>query len=166
MKSFGSKPWFSRRTGNVLGSVLLALVIIVAGLVIWQSSRPSSVEKAAQEVAVAFASLDYRDRNGWIARVKELSTEEGWAFWNGSLQQGMWEQVESKELVTTRVKPQEARVLKVWDDSSAYVHVKIHAKGHTRDGTFNRDYDYKFLMVPAGEGKWLFGGLMPAKAVK
>jgi len=166
MRARNTQPWFSARTRNVLAAILVCLALVAAGLVVWRSLAPSGIEQAAEEVAVAFASLDHRDRAGWTDRVRELCTEEGWAFWNQSLQQGMWEQVEAKELVTDEVQAREATILETWDDDTVLVQVSVHAEGRSKDEPFSQDYEYTFLMVPEGKGRWRFAGLMPIKAVR
>ena len=166
MRARNTQPWFSARTRNVLAAILVCLALVAAGLVVWRSLAPSGIEQAAEEVAVAFASLDHRDRAGWTDRVKDLCTEAGWAFWNQSLQQGMWEQVEAKQLVTSVVQARETSVLKTWDDSTVLVQVSVHAEGTTQDESFSQEYQYTFLMLPEGKGQWRFAGLMPIEAVR
>ena len=158
-----TKPWFSQRTRNILAVVLLVLTVIVALALLWPSR--SSAEETAGQVALAFADLDYNDRQGWEERLRPLCTEEGWAFWSHSLRQGMWDQVVAKEVVTAKVELQEApHILETWDDGSVNVQVKVRAQGRSEGSPFDQEYEYKFLLFPAGDGGWLFAGLMPAAA--
>ena len=120
----------------------------------------SLVEDAAMEVVLAFARIDYRDREGWTARVKEVCTDEGWAFWANGLDE-MWADIEAKETVTTKVEPRGVKVLKTWEDGRTYVEVHIHAEGHGKGGPFSQDLTYNFVLAPSKHG-WRFAGLIPA----
>jgi len=89
MPNKNSQPWFTHKTRNILGAALLVLTVVFAVSFVWHQRQPSA-ERAAQEIAVVFASLDYRDQDGWRARLKEVSDAAGCSFWSYTMEHGMW----------------------------------------------------------------------------
>jgi len=164
MSNKKSLPWFTHKTRNILGALLLVLTVVFAGTFVWHQRQPS-VERAAQEIAVVFASLDYRDQDGWAAKVKEVSNAAGWSFWSYTMEHGMWDDAVAKEVVTTKVRARSAEILETLDNGAVHVQVTVHAEGYSESKPFSKDYDYQFLMSNE-DGSWLFQGFLPAERAK
>ena len=126
----------------------------------------ASIEEAAAEVAKAINSFDYRDRAGWEAGVKAVSTDEGWALWSGRAPWSAnnldewWARVEAEQRVVAKVEARDVKVLKTWARGRTYVEVTLHVEGSTKDGPFSEEVTSWYVLAPY-EGQWRHDGPMP-----
>jgi len=112
----------------------------------------------ARTASAAILTIDYRDLNGWQARLYALCSDEGRRFWNTNIQRGLLADVVTYQKVTTQVAIQRAVITQIITNAQgqrvAFVAVSGTVTFHDKRGDHQEPFAHTQALVQLDGQSW------------